>query len=195
MSIHQPGHFIALHHSGHHISEVHPQASQALSSISTAFPSRTLSPIQLPQATPPMMSPPTMSPTMMSPSPIAPPTPYMTPKASPPILQQPATFQPQVQPQASMPIPQAQSVRPVVSTQQSAPVSAPRPAAPQTRHSSGLGRFFSDTASGALSSIIATDITNATSGTGVMMVGGGVGTVSAVVEEGKADTEVTGIVQ
>ncbi len=94
-----------------------------------------------------------------------------------------------------MPIPQAQSVRPVVSTQQSAPVSAPRPAAPQTRHSSGLGRFFSDTASGALSSIIATDITNATSGTGVMMVGGGVGTVSAVVEEGKADTEVTGIVQ
>jgi hypothetical protein len=65
-----------------------------------------------------------------------------------------------------MPIPQAQSVRPVVSTQQSAPVSAPRPAAPQTRHSSGLGRFFSDTASGALSSIIATDITNATSGTG-----------------------------
>lgn len=63
-------------------------------------------------------------------------------------------------------------------TQQSAPVAqvpvvqqTARPV-PQKRHSSGLGRFFSDTASGVLSNVIASEITsaaNVTSGT----VGGG----------------------
>ena len=170
MSIDVPGHFIALHHSGHHISETHPQASQALSSMSSTFPLRNFPPILPSQATPPMMSPSATSP----PPYVTPSMPQMTPKASPPMSQEDTAFRPQPHAQASMPIPQAQPLRPAMPTQQSAPVpqvqvhpaaTAARPAQ-KHRHSSGVGRFFSDTASGVLANVIATEITTAANGTG-----------------------------
>ncbi|KAL2047898.1 hypothetical protein ABVK25_011229 [Lepraria finkii] len=165
MSIYRPGHFIALHRSGHHVADLHPGATHALNSMAATFPKNPLSPIQ--PAQPTMMaktSPPTTSSV----------SPPMMARKSPPVTQAPA-FRPAPHTQASAPTLQPQIVRrPVSHTQVTSPLpqsQAVRPVSYNQQQSNGLARLFSDTASQVVSNVITTEITNATSGGG----GGGGG--------------------
>ena len=167
MSIYRPGHFIAVHRSGHHVANLHPDAVHALNSMAATFPKNPLSPIptMTPKTSPPMMN--QVSPTMMA-------------KTSPPIVQNQG-FRPAPHTQVSAPTLQPQvNRRPVAHTQMTSPLPQSQAVRPvsyqqQQQQTNILSKFVSDTATQVVTNVITADIQSATLGSSG---GGGGGSTS-----------------